>query len=62
MLSMIIFWVSAAETAYKELGGIPLKFAEELSNSTVAKAYYKELLDSGIITQEEFDQKKSELL
>lgn len=43
-----IFWVSAAETAYKELGGIPLKFAEELSNSTVAKAYYKELLDSNL--------------
>lgn len=43
-----IFWVSAADTVYKELGGIPLKFAEELSNSTVAKAYYKELLDSNL--------------
>lgn len=43
-----IFWVSAQDTIYKELGGIPLKFAEELSNSTVAKAYYKELLDSNL--------------
>lgn len=43
-----IFWVSAEGTVYKELGGIPLKFAEELSNSTVAKAYYKELLDSNL--------------
>ncbi|RWU07441.1 UvrD-helicase domain-containing protein [Pedobacter chitinilyticus] len=43
-----IFWVSAEDTIYKELGGIPLKFAEELSNSTVAKAYYKELLDSNL--------------
>ena len=43
-----IFWVSAADTVYKELGGIPLKFAEELSNSTVARAYYKELLDSNL--------------
>jgi len=43
-----IFWVSAEDTIYKELGGIPLKFAEELSNSTVAQAYYKELLDSNL--------------
>jgi len=43
-----IFWVSAGDTIYKELGGIPLKFSEELSNSTVAKAYYKELLDSNL--------------
>lgn len=43
-----IFWVSAADTVYKELGGIPLKFAEELSNSTIAKAYYKEVLDSNL--------------
>ncbi|MNK00117.1 ATP-dependent helicase/nuclease subunit A [compost metagenome] len=43
-----IFWVSAAETAYKELGGIPLKFEDDLSNSSVAKAYYKEVLDSNL--------------
>lgn len=43
-----IFWVSAADTVYEALGGIPLKFAEELSDSTVAKAFYKELLDSAL--------------
>ncbi|WP_199121465.1 exodeoxyribonuclease V subunit beta [Pedobacter sp. ASV28] len=43
-----IFWVSATDTIYKELGGIPLKFADELSNSSVARAYYKELLDSNL--------------
>lgn len=43
-----IFWVSATETAYKELGGIPLKFQDDLSNSSVAKAYYKEVLDSNL--------------
>lgn len=43
-----IFWVSAASTAYAELGGIPLKFAEDLGNSSVARAYYQELLDSNM--------------
>jgi len=43
-----IFWVSAVETAYKELGGIPLKFEDDLSNSSVARAYYKEVLDSNL--------------
>lgn len=43
-----IFWVSATETAYAALGGIPLKFEDDLSNSTVAKAYYKEVLDSNL--------------
>ncbi|WP_379086012.1 UvrD-helicase domain-containing protein [Pedobacter sp. UC225_65] len=43
-----IFWVSANDTVYKELGGIPLKFTDDLSNSAVAKAYYKELLDSNL--------------
>ena len=43
-----IFWVSATETAYKELGGIPLKFEDDLSNSSVARAYYKEVLDSNL--------------
>ncbi len=41
-----IFWVPAVETAYHELGRIPLKFAEDLSNSSVAKSYFKEVLDS----------------
>jgi ATP-dependent helicase/nuclease subunit A len=39
-----IFWVSAEDTAYKELRGIPLKYSESLSSSSVAKAYYEELL------------------
>ncbi|MES2651398.1 MAG: UvrD-helicase domain-containing protein [Bacteroidota bacterium] len=43
-----IFWVSAADTMYKELGDIPLKFTDDLSNSVVAKAYYKEVLDSNL--------------
>jgi ATP-dependent exoDNAse (exonuclease V) beta subunit len=38
------FWVSSEETAFKELKGIPLKYSESLSNSSVAKAYYEELL------------------
>jgi ATP-dependent helicase/nuclease subunit A len=41
-----IFWVPAQGTAYQELGGIPLKFADDLSNSAVAKSFYKEVLDS----------------
>ncbi len=43
-----IFWVSATDTAYHELGDIPLKFTDDLSNSSVAKAYYKEVLDSNL--------------
>lgn len=43
-----IFWVSAADTAYYALGDIPLKFSEDLSDSIVAKAYYKEVLDSNL--------------
>ncbi|RYG12032.1 MAG: DNA helicase UvrD, partial [Chitinophagaceae bacterium] len=43
-----IIWVPAAETVYKELGDIPLKFTDELSNSLVAKAYYKEVLDNNL--------------
>jgi ATP-dependent helicase/nuclease subunit A len=38
------FWVSAEETVYKELRGIPLKYTEDLANSAIAKAYYEELL------------------
>lgn len=38
------FWVSAEETAYKELKGIPLKYNEALGDSAIAKAYYEELL------------------
>lgn len=43
-----IFWVSATETPYEALGGIPLKFEDDLSNSSIAKAYYKEVLDSSL--------------
>jgi ATP-dependent helicase/nuclease subunit A len=38
------FWVSAEDTVYKELKGIPLKFNEALADSSIAKAYYEELL------------------
>jgi ATP-dependent helicase/nuclease subunit A len=38
------FWVSSEETMYKELKGIPLKFNEALADSSIAKAYYEELL------------------
>lgn len=39
-----IFWVSSADTAYQELGSIPLKYTENLADSSIAKAYYEELL------------------
>ncbi|MBB2146093.1 AAA family ATPase [Pedobacter sp. LMG 31464] len=39
-----IFWVSSEDTVYKELRGIPLKYTEDLSNSSISKAYYEELL------------------
>jgi len=38
------FWVSSEDTAYKELRGIPLKYNEALGDSSIAKAYYEELL------------------
>ncbi len=38
------FWVSSEDTAYKELRGIPLKYTEDLADSSIAKAYYEELL------------------
>jgi ATP-dependent helicase/nuclease subunit A len=38
------FWVSAEETVYRELAGIPLKFTEDLANSAISRAYYEELL------------------
>ncbi len=43
-----IFWVGTKGTPYAELGGIPLKFNDELGDSIVAKAYFKEVLDSGL--------------
>jgi ATP-dependent helicase/nuclease subunit A len=38
------FWVSSEDTVYKELKGIPLKYNEALADSSIAKAYYEELL------------------
>jgi len=38
------FWVSSEETVYKELKGIPLRYNEALADSSIAKAYYEELL------------------
>ena len=38
------FWVSSENTAYEELKGIPLKYTEDLADSSIAKAYYEELL------------------
>ncbi|RZL19497.1 MAG: DNA helicase UvrD [Pedobacter sp.] len=38
------FWVSSEDTVYKELKGIPLKYNEGLADSSIAKAYYEELL------------------
>lgn len=38
------FWVSSADTAYKELRGIPLKYNADLANSSISKAYFEELL------------------
>ncbi|WP_316801572.1 UvrD-helicase domain-containing protein [Pedobacter frigidisoli] len=38
------FWVSSENTAYKELRGIPLKYNKDLADSSIARAYYEELL------------------
>jgi ATP-dependent helicase/nuclease subunit A len=38
------FWVSSEDTVYKELKGIPLRYNEALADSSIAKAYYEELL------------------
>ena len=38
------FWVSSADTDYHHLQKIPLRFNELLADSTVAKAYFEELL------------------
>jgi ATP-dependent helicase/nuclease subunit A len=39
-----VFWVPAAETPYHHLQSIPLKYNKDLGNSSVAKAYFEELL------------------
>ncbi|MCJ0741985.1 UvrD-helicase domain-containing protein [Pedobacter montanisoli] len=43
-----IFWVPAHETAYHQLGGMPLRFSDALANSKVAKSYFEEVLYSGM--------------
>jgi superfamily I DNA/RNA helicase len=44
----ILFWVSAKDTAYHRLGDIPLRFSESLARTTVARAYFEELLYSNM--------------
>jgi len=39
-----VFWVSAKDTAYHRLGDIPLRFSKSLGRTSVAKAYFEELL------------------
>jgi ATP-dependent helicase/nuclease subunit A len=39
-----IFWVPAEGTPYHHLQSIPLKYNKDLGNSSVAKAYFEELL------------------
>jgi ATP-dependent helicase/nuclease subunit A len=39
-----IFWVPSAGTPYHHLQSIPLKYNKDLGNSSVAKAYFEELL------------------
>jgi ATP-dependent exoDNAse (exonuclease V) beta subunit len=43
-----VFWVSAHGTMYHELGDIPLRFSKALARTTVAKAYFEELLYSNM--------------
>jgi ATP-dependent exoDNAse (exonuclease V) beta subunit len=43
-----VFWVSAHGTMYHELGDIPLRFGKALARTTVAKAYFEELLYSNM--------------
>jgi len=43
-----VFWVSAKDTAYHRLGDIPLRFSESLARTTVARAYFEELLYSNM--------------
>ncbi len=39
-----IFWVPAVGSPYQQIGSMPLKFSESLAASTVARAYFEELL------------------
>ncbi|MBE9600547.1 exodeoxyribonuclease V subunit beta [Pedobacter sp. MC2016-24] len=39
-----VFWVPATDTPYHHLQSIPLKYSKDLGRSSVAKAYFEELL------------------
>jgi ATP-dependent exoDNAse (exonuclease V) beta subunit len=43
-----IFWVPAENTMYHQLGSIPLQFNKALGRSSVAKAYFKEVVYSNM--------------
>lgn len=43
-----VFWVPAQDTLYHELGNMPLRFSKTLARTSVAKAYFKELLYSNM--------------
>ncbi|HEX5151713.1 MAG TPA: UvrD-helicase domain-containing protein [Parafilimonas sp.] len=43
-----VFWVSAKDTAYHQLGDMPLRFSESLARTSVAKEYFEELLYSNM--------------
>ncbi|MFT4152779.1 UvrD-helicase domain-containing protein [Parafilimonas sp.] len=43
-----VFWVPAQDTLYHELGNIPLRFGKALARTSVAKAYFKEVLYSNM--------------
>lgn len=43
-----VFWVSAKDTAYHQLGDMPLRFSESLARTPVAKEYFEELLYSNM--------------
>lgn len=42
------FWISTQFTEYESLGKIPIRFQDSLGDTTVAKDYFKELLDSSL--------------
>ena len=65
--------IKNADAIYKIMNNLLIERQQEKVNATVAAAApksdeadqlkkYKDLLDSGIITQEEFDAKKKQLL
>lgn len=43
-----VFWVPAQDTMYHELGNMPLRFSKALARTSVARAYFKEVLYSNM--------------